>query len=103
MTNPRGLIPCTYVGQKGPCTKLCYRGRCHIHRKKESLTLCSRCGKFGTRSKTGICATIATGCRWAAQVRSKKLKAEVDDMDAYVDALIESFDASTNVPPCPPQ
>jgi hypothetical protein len=43
----------------------------------------------GTTSKTGICAAIETGCRWKAQARCHKMKAEID---AYVDALIESFD-----------
>jgi hypothetical protein len=91
-TNHRNLIPCTYIGQKGPCTKMCYRGRCHIHSKKRSLALCTRCGVRGTRSNTGICAH--GDCLWASQWRSRKMKAAVDDMDAYVEELIRTFDAS---------
>ena len=98
MTNSRNLIPCTYIGIKGPCTKMCYRGRCHIHGKKTSLTLCTRCGKAGTKSKTGICATRATGCLWAAQHASRKMKAEKDSMEAYIEELIRTFDASQVCP-----
>ena len=95
-TNHRNLIPCTYIGQKGPCTKMCYRGRCHIHSKKRSLALCTRCGLRGTSSKSGICAH--GDCLWASQWRTRKMKAEsralADDMDAYVEELIRTFDAS---------
>ena len=101
-SNPRDLVPCSYLGEKGPCTKMCYRGRCHIHKKQVSLPLCAACGKRGTSSKTGICATIATGCRWRAQARSRALKAEAE-MDAYIDALIKNFNASAiDATPCPP-
>ena len=91
-TNPRNLIPCTYIGQKGPCTKLCYRGRCYIHTKKESLSLCTKCGVRGTRSNTGICAY--GDCLWASQWLSRKMKAERESMDAYITELIETFDSS---------
>lgn len=91
-TNPRNLIPCSYIGQKGPCTKMCYRGRCHIHSKKESLPLCTKCQVRGTKSKTGICAH--GDCLWASQWRSRTMKAAVDEMDAYVEELIRTFDAS---------
>ena len=100
MSNPRDLVPCSYLGEKGPCNKMCYRGRCHIHKKQASLTLCIRCGARGTSSKTKICATIATGCRWAAQHATRRLKAEAE-LDRYLGALIETFNATT-IKTCPP-
>jgi ribosome-binding protein aMBF1 (putative translation factor) len=100
------LLPkCSYVAEKGVCGKPCFRGICAAHAGRTSLTLCTRCGKFGTRSKTGICNSIETGCRWRAQYSSRKTKKARDDMDAYIDDLIESFNASRiDVPsiPCPP-
>ena len=102
MSNPRDLVPCSYLGEKGPCTKMCYRGRCHIHKNRASLALCTRCGERGTSSKTGICATIATGCRWHAQHAARRMKAEAE-MDRHIAALIESIYGTGIEPPCPPQ
>ena len=85
------LNRCSYVGQKGVCGKPCFREVCGEHTKRKSLPLCSICGVRGTTSKTGICNFIGTGCRWKSQVRSHKMKASADDMDKYVEWLIDTF------------
>jgi hypothetical protein len=91
------LPKCSYIGLKGLCGKPCFRGLCSPHRNRKSLALCSNCGVRGTTSKTGVCAALETGCRWKAQVRCHKMKAAADDMDAYVVALIDSFEPSSIV------
>ena len=100
------LPKCSYIGTKGVCGKPCFRGVCSAHLNRKSLPLCTICGVRGTTSKTGICAALETGCRWKAQVRCHKMKAEADAeraaLDAYVDALIESFNPDTISVPCPP-
>ena len=80
---------CSYIGQKGVCGRRCFRGLCaaHIHRK--SLALCSNCKVRGTTSKTGVCQSIESGCKWKAQYISTKMKAATDAMDAFIDSLVE--------------
>ena len=96
------LNNCAYVGQKGLCGRPCFRTVCYLHTGRKSLPLCSACGKRGTKSKTGYCQEIDTGCRWRAQHAARRLKAEAD-MDAYIDALIKNFNASSiDATPCPP-
>ena len=95
------LVPCTFIGVKGPCTNQCFRGRCSRHKNKTTLTLCKHCGKRGTLAAHGYCASVESGCRWKAQHQSRVLKAERESWDAYLDDLIETFDASA-LEPCSP-
>jgi len=95
------LVPCTFIGVKGPCTNQCFRGRCSRHKNKTTLTLCKHCGKRGTLAAHGYCTSVESGCRWKAQHQSRVLKAERESWDAYLDDLIETFDASA-LEPCMP-
>jgi hypothetical protein len=83
----RNLIPCTYIGLKGPCANQCYRGRCSRHTTRKSLTLCLHCKKLGTTASHGHCASIQSGCRWMAQHKSRVIKADREAWDAYIDSL----------------
>ena len=82
------LIPCTYIGLKGACTKPCFRGLCNRHKNRTALTLCKHCGKRGTNAPHGYCAGIEEGCRWKAQHASRVLKAERESWDAYLDEIL---------------
>ena len=84
--------------QKGVCGRPCFRTVCYLHTGRKSLPLCAACGKRGTSSRTGYYQEISTGCRWRAQHAARRLKAEAD-MDRYIGALIDIFNASL---PCPP-
>ena len=96
------LNECSYVGQKGVCGRPCFRTVCYLHTGRKSLPLCAACGKRGTSSRSGYCQEISTGCRWKSQARCRALKAEAD-IDRYIAAIIDSFNASAIEPPCPPQ
>ena len=92
------LNECSYVGQKGVCGRPCFRTVCYLHTGRKSLPLCAACGKRGTTSN---CQEISTGCRWKSQARCRVLKAEADALDAYVQALLDSYNSSA-IKPCPP-
>jgi hypothetical protein len=96
------LNECSYVGQKGVCGRPCFRTVCYLHTGRKSLPLCAACGKRGTTSRSGYCQEISTGCRWKSQARCRALKAGADALDAYVQELIDSFNASAIESSCPP-
>ena len=83
--------------------RMCYRGRCHIHSKKDSLPLCTRCGIHGTNSKTGICYHVDTGCRLHVRHLNKKV-AKATALDARIQDLIDASkpDALIQRPPVLP-
>ena len=83
----RGLIPCTFIGLKGPCPNQCYRGLCFRHTGKKSLALCKHCGERGTTTAHGYCMNVESGCRWKAQHHSRVLKADREAWDKYIDSL----------------
>ena len=85
----RNLVPCTFIGLKGPCPNQCYRGRCSRHTSKKSLPLCKSCCKLGTNASHGYCANIESGCRWKAQYHSRVLKADRETWDVYIDFLAD--------------
>ena len=93
MCRPETILNrCSFVGTKGLCNRPCYRAVCYVHTKRTSLPLCTHCGARGTTSKTGICAAIATKCRWRSQVRLHQMQAADAQLEAYVQELIETFD-----------
>ena len=83
----RNLVPCSFVGLKGPCPNRCYRGVCSRHTGKKSLTLCTGCSQLGTNAPHGYCVNVESGCRWKGQHQSRVLKANRESWDAYIDSL----------------
>jgi hypothetical protein len=82
MSSPYTL--CLYIGRKGLCNKRCFGGRCNIHRKRETLTLCVEdCGR-GTASQTGYCAQ----CGYKQIYYGNKLKRERDQRNAFLNELL---------------
>ena len=90
----KSLPECTYIGRNGICGRRCFRGICSYHINRKSLTMCLHCKVRGTTSKTGICQSIESGCRWKAQYASTMLKATVDSMDTYIDSIVDEFNAA---------
>jgi len=103
------LPQCTYLKRDGRrCTKRTFSEQCHLHKGKQSHTLClNLCGR-GTNSVTGYCKQCAPGRagmqgrvlqemrragRGAQQLkiqRKKEEEAERAEWDAYIDSLIDS-------------
>ena len=70
---------CDYIKLDGEvcghyCMKLesSNKTKCHSH-QRHTNTKCLNCGR-GTRSKTGYCASMETGCRYKAIYQSRVLK-----------------------------
>jgi hypothetical protein len=92
--NTDKLPRCSYLGVYGICGQPCYRGICGNHiRRTTILTLCTRCGVYGTASKTGICSTRSTGCLWSSQYTSIKMKAKARQSEASSIAAASNKDA----------
>jgi hypothetical protein len=54
------------------------------------MTPCRRCGVRGTKAPHGYCSSVETGCRWRAVYRSRLLKEERLEMEAYIEELFFS-------------
>jgi hypothetical protein len=81
MSSPYTL--CLYIGRKGSCGKRCFGGRCNVHRKRETLTLCvENCGR-GTASLTGYCSQ----CGYKQIYYGQKMKRARVEMDEFIDEV----------------
>jgi hypothetical protein len=57
------------------------------------MKMCINCGIKGTSAPHGYCTSISNGCRGKNQYKSRVIKRDRDDLEAYVQTLIAELAA----------